>query len=106
MALQLRLGDAAAVAKTLGIVADEKAKPQDRAMYAQIFGQIREPRCVPVLLAIATKSRDDSLGGDRGDLRVDSGVHFFAPERSRKVPISSPRLHVSSWVSIIESHPV
>src|SRR5205823_10471456 len=61
LALQLRLGDAAAVAKTLGIVADEKAKPQDRATYVQIFGQIREPRCVPVLLAIATKSRDDSL---------------------------------------------
>ncbi len=61
LALQLRLGDAAAVATTLQIVGDEKAKPQDRALYVQIFGQIREPRCVPVLLAIATKSRDDSL---------------------------------------------
>jgi putative membrane-bound dehydrogenase-like protein len=61
LALQVRLGDSAAVAKALQIVADEKAKPQERAALVQIFGEIREPRCVGVLLTIAAKSRDDSL---------------------------------------------
>jgi putative membrane-bound dehydrogenase-like protein len=61
LALQVRLGDGPAVAKALAIVADEKAKPQERAAFVQIFGEIREPRCVAVLLGIATKSRDDSL---------------------------------------------
>ncbi len=61
LALQVRLGDGPAVAKALQIVANEKAKPQERATLVQIFGEIREPRCVSVLLAVATKSRDDSL---------------------------------------------
>jgi putative heme-binding domain-containing protein len=63
LALQLRLGDGSAVDKALAIIADDKAKPQDRALYVQICGEINLPRCVSVLLSVVEKAKDDSLRG-------------------------------------------
>lgn len=59
--LRLRQGDAAAVAEALAFIADEKADAAKRGQYIQIFGNINQPGCVPVLLQVAKESRNDGL---------------------------------------------
>ena len=60
-ALRLRQGDDKAVADALKLLGDEKADRRQRRQFAQVFGEVRQPRCVPVLLRIIEKSRDDVL---------------------------------------------
>ncbi|MBI3414908.1 MAG: ThuA domain-containing protein [Verrucomicrobia bacterium] len=50
--LGLRRGDAESVAKALSVIADESADKAKRLRYIQTFGEVKEPRCVPVLLKL------------------------------------------------------
>jgi putative heme-binding domain-containing protein len=61
VALGLRQGKAEAVAKALSLIADEKTDNSERLQLVQIFGQVQEPKCVPVLLGVLTGARDDAL---------------------------------------------
>jgi putative heme-binding domain-containing protein len=60
-ALRLRQGDASAVADALKVLGNEKADKRQRRQFAQVFGEVRQPRCVPVLLRVVEQSRDDVL---------------------------------------------
>jgi len=55
--LQVRQRDPAAIAATLQIAADPKAKLAERLGAVRVFGEVRVPESVPVLLHLA-KSRD------------------------------------------------
>lgn len=59
--LGLRQNKPAAVDKALAVLADEKADNGERLQYIQIFGEVKQPRCVPPLLNIVETSRDDAL---------------------------------------------
>ena len=59
--LQVRQGKPQAVRKALKIIANRKAKPAERLEYVRTFGEVRQPRCVPVLLDLLRASRDNPL---------------------------------------------
>jgi putative heme-binding domain-containing protein len=59
--LALRQNKPAAVAKALAVLADDRADVSERMQYIQIFGEIRQPGCVPALLGIVERSPDDAL---------------------------------------------
>ena len=59
--LDLRRGRAEAVEKGLRIIADEAADKQRRLACIEVFGELKQPRCVPPLLAIVERSRDVEL---------------------------------------------
>jgi putative heme-binding domain-containing protein len=59
--LGLRQSKPAAVDKALAVLADEKADNGERLQFIQIFGEVKQPRCVPALLGIVERSRDDAL---------------------------------------------
>ncbi len=59
--LALRRKQPEAVEKALKLIADSKTDARQRAQYIQAFGEIREPRCVPILLKLLGESRDDAL---------------------------------------------
>lgn len=61
LAIRLRQGDAAAVKEALDIVADGKAKPEDRVLYARSFGELRHADAVPVLLKTAATDHSAEL---------------------------------------------
>ena len=51
--LRVRLGDPAAIEAALKVAADPKGKYEDRLTSATLFGEVKTPKAVPVLLAIA-----------------------------------------------------
>src|SRR5207245_2518223 len=51
-----------AVAAALKLVADPKAKPEERLACVETFGEVNQPACVPILLALVR-------GKDTIDLR-------------------------------------
>jgi putative heme-binding domain-containing protein len=59
--LGLRQNKPAAVEKALAVLADDRADNSERLQYIQIFGEVRQPRCVPALLHIVEGTRDDAL---------------------------------------------
>jgi putative heme-binding domain-containing protein len=59
--LGLRQNKPAAVEKALAVLADDRADNSERLQYIQIFGEVRQPRCVPALLHIVEATRDDAL---------------------------------------------
>ncbi len=59
--LALRRNRPEAVAKALAVIPNEGADFDERLQYIQIFGEIRQPRCVPLLLGIVAKAPEDSL---------------------------------------------
>jgi putative heme-binding domain-containing protein len=61
IALGLRQGEEAAIDKALAVIADAKADNNERLQYIQIFGEVRDPRAVPVLLDIVKAAGDDGL---------------------------------------------
>jgi putative heme-binding domain-containing protein len=61
VALGLRQSKPEAVDQALAALADDKADAGERLQYVQIFGEVRQPRSVPALLALVEKSRDDAL---------------------------------------------
>ncbi len=61
VSLGLRQGRAEAVAKALALIADDEADIIERQQLIQILGEVSQPKCVPVLLAVVERSPDDGL---------------------------------------------
>ncbi len=61
--LGLRQGKPEAVAEALKVIADPKADKTRQLQYIQIFGEIDEPKSVPVLLDLVRQSPDNVLRG-------------------------------------------
>lgn len=61
LTLSLRQGKPEAVAEALAVIADAKADAGRRAQFIQIFGEVRQPRSVPVLLELVHNTSDDGL---------------------------------------------
>ncbi len=61
LSLKIRQQDASAVDEALKIIADEKAPSGKRAEYAMLFGEVKQPKSVPVLLETLSKTADDGL---------------------------------------------
>ena len=61
LSLKIRQQDAAAVDEALKIIADEKAPSGKRTEYATLFGEVKQPKSVPVLLETLSKTSDDGL---------------------------------------------
>lgn len=59
-ALKLRQGDLDAIKLAMNVLADPKAKAAERQQFAEIFGEIRRPEFIPVLLDIACDDQSDS----------------------------------------------
>lgn len=59
--LRVRQGDAAAIDEALKLAADAKAKPEERMNYVRTFGEVKQTRAVPVLLAIARGDKSPDL---------------------------------------------
>ena len=66
LTLGIRIGNEAALAKALTLIADEKATATKRLECIRIFGEVEQPRCVPVLLELLKQSsaavRQEALG--------------------------------------------
>lgn len=61
LSLKIRQGDASSVDEALKVIADEKAPAGKRAEYATIFGEVKQPKSVQVLLETLGKTADDGL---------------------------------------------
>ena len=61
LALKIRQGDADSIAAALKLIADEKAPAAKRAEYAGLFGEVKHPSVVAVLLETLTNTGDDGL---------------------------------------------
>ncbi len=61
LSLKIRQQDASAIEEALKIIADEKAPSGKRAEYATLFGEVKQPKSVPVLLETLSKTSDDGL---------------------------------------------
>jgi putative heme-binding domain-containing protein len=59
--LGLRQNKPEAVERALAVLADDKADAGERLQYVQVFGEVQQPRCVPVLLDLVERSPDDAL---------------------------------------------
>ncbi len=59
--LRLRKGENEAIGEALKIVGDEKADARRRTALVQVLGQIKQPRCVPVLLEVVQKSPNNAV---------------------------------------------
>jgi len=57
----LRQGQPGAVEKALRTVSDEKADPKKRLQFIEVFGETKHSACVPVLLQILDRSKDQAL---------------------------------------------
>jgi putative heme-binding domain-containing protein len=61
--LGLRQGKAEAVDQALATLADDRADRGNQLQYVQILGEVDQPRSVPSLLKLATRSDDPALQG-------------------------------------------
>ncbi len=61
LALRLRQGNAKAVDEALTVATDAKAARGERLRLLEVFGEVRQPRAVPVLLRVLTDERDEAL---------------------------------------------
>ena len=61
LTLSLRQGKPEAVEQALAVIADDKADANQRLQHIQIFGEVRQPRSVPVLLKLLQSTADDGL---------------------------------------------
>jgi putative heme-binding domain-containing protein len=59
--LRVRLRHPEAVADALKVVADPKAKLEERLLCARLFGEVKLPQTVPALLQIATSEKQTEL---------------------------------------------
>jgi putative heme-binding domain-containing protein len=78
--LALRRGKAGAIDSGLKLIADSKADTRQRVELIQAFGEIREPRCVGVLLKLVGESRDDALRMAALTALASYGDPAIAPE--------------------------
>jgi putative membrane-bound dehydrogenase-like protein len=61
LSLRLRRGEPPALDEALKVLADARADRKERLGLVQVFGEVRQPRAVPVLLGVLTGARDDVL---------------------------------------------
>ena len=61
LTFRVRQGDKKATATALATVANPKAAMSKRIPYAQVFGEVREPQAVPVLLKALNAKANDEL---------------------------------------------
>lgn len=61
LTLALRQGRPEAVEQALAVIADDKADGNQRLQYIQIFGEVRQAKCVPVLIDLVRRTSDDGL---------------------------------------------
>ena len=61
LTLALRQGQPEAVDQALAVIADDKADGNQRLQYVQLFGEVRQAKCVPVLLDLMRRTSDDGL---------------------------------------------
>ena len=61
LSLKIRQGDANAIDEALLAIQDEKGPAGKRAEYAILFGEVKQPKSVPVLLDTLSKTSDDGL---------------------------------------------
>jgi putative membrane-bound dehydrogenase-like protein len=59
--LRLRKGEAEAVAEALKVAGDESTDARRRIAVIDVFGQVKQPGCVPVMLAVVEQSRNDAV---------------------------------------------
>jgi putative heme-binding domain-containing protein len=59
--LGIRQGKSEAVAQALQTIADEQAQQAERLQYVQTFGEVNEPKSVPVLLQLLRQAKDEEL---------------------------------------------
>lgn len=81
VALKLRQGDVAAIETAMQAVGDSKAKLSERQQYLEVFGEIRRPEFIPVLLKVVEQEKNDALIAAAltalqsfDDLRIGDGV--------------------------------
>jgi putative heme-binding domain-containing protein len=61
LVFRVKQGDAAAVSDALKIIEDAKASGEERLLLTRSFGEVHEPRAVPVLLNVASSNAPNSL---------------------------------------------
>jgi putative membrane-bound dehydrogenase-like protein len=61
LTFRVRQGDKAAVQEALSAIGDAKTPVTKRIEYAQVFGEVREPLCIPVLLKALGDAKSDKL---------------------------------------------
>jgi putative heme-binding domain-containing protein len=61
LSLKIRQGDLAAVDEALRTIEDEKTSSSKRTEYAALFGEVKQPKAVPILLQTLAKTADDGL---------------------------------------------
>jgi putative heme-binding domain-containing protein len=61
LSLRLRRGEERAVDEALKVLADARADREARLRLLQVFGEVRQPRAVPVLLGVLAGAREDAL---------------------------------------------
>jgi putative membrane-bound dehydrogenase-like protein len=61
LTLKVRQGDAAAITEALKLLADEKASSGKRLEYAALFGEVKSPAALTVLLDVLGKTPDEGL---------------------------------------------
>lgn len=61
ISLGLRQNRPEALDKALAVIADEEGDNTERMQYIQILGEVKQPKCVPLLLKIVETSTDDPV---------------------------------------------
>jgi len=61
VALRVRQGNAEAIKQAVAAVGDAKADVNDRKQYLEIFGEIRRPEFIPVLLQVVQQEQNPDL---------------------------------------------
>ena len=84
--LRLRQGEAAAITEALAIIADLKARTDDRLLYARALGELRVKRALPALLSVATNDSNPAI--QRAALAALSGFEdgFVAKSIAAALP--------------------
>jgi putative membrane-bound dehydrogenase-like protein len=59
--LRLRKGETEAIAEALQLAGDEKVDPRRRVAVLDVFGQVKQPGCVPVVLSVVEQSKNDAV---------------------------------------------
>ncbi|MEA3208127.1 MAG: hypothetical protein QOE70_1184 [Chthoniobacter sp.] len=89
-ALALRLGDPSAVESALKSLADERAPAAQRIEAATIFGEVKTPGSVPVLLRVMEETANDALR----KTALTALAQFDNPEIAGRVLAFHPRFAV------------
>lgn len=82
LSIALRQGEPQAVAQAIAIIADEEASLGERLSYIRIFGEISQPRSVPVLLALV---ENNSTSAAVKQVALQSLQRYDHPEIGQRV---------------------